>query len=216
MPMQGIAPGRILWMHDYSNKLRDMKKLLSLLVTLCLAVPALQAQGRHEINLSIGAVSGEFTRLDVGNYSYNDLYGLYEPHYTVNDGPVLTLDYHFKVNSVVHLGAEFDYSNLSGYTWYNIGGQQRRQFRTDVFSIMPQVKLRIPGAAHFRLYGKAAAGVQIIDSDLAERKNASPVRFAWDITPIGFEWGGNFVYGMFETCVGNVIIGARIGVGFRF
>lgn len=193
-----------------------MRKLLVSLILLCLALPNLGAQGRHEINLSFGAVSGEFTRLDVSNDNYNDLCGLYEPHYNVSDGPVLTLDYHFKLNSVVHLGAEFDYSNLSGYTWYRIGGQQRRQFRTDVFTLMPQVKLRIPGAAHFRLYGKAAAGVQFVSTNLAERKGETPVRFAWDITPIGFEWGGNFVYGMFETCVGNVIMGARIGVGFRF
>ena len=183
---------------------------------LCLALPALRAQGRHEINLTIGGVSGEYTRIDVNDDAYDDLCGLYEPHYSLNDGPVFSLDYHFKLNQVVYLGAELGYSHLSGYTWYNIGGQQRQKFATDVYSILPQVKLRIPGAAHFRLYGKAAAGIQIVSTNLEELTTASPVRFAWDITPIGFEWGGNRVYGMLEACFGNVLVGGRIGIGFRF
>ena len=53
-------------------------------------------------------------------------------------------------------------------------------------------------------------------TDLDAFKNSSRVRFAWDITPIGFEWGGNTVFGMAELCVGNVLMGGRVGVGFRF
>ena len=193
-----------------------MKKLLSVLVLLSLALSALQAQGRHEFNLSIGGVSGEYALLSSKADNYNDLYDLYEPHYDLSSGPVMALDYHFKLNKVVYLGAEFDWSNVQGRSYYNIGGQQGQKFRTNVFTFMPQVKLRIPGPAHFRLYGKAGAGIRFVATDLQELKKASPVRFAWDITPLGFEWGGNTVYGMAELCVGNVLTGGRLGIGFRF
>ena len=194
-----------------------MRKLLSTLVLLCLALPALHAQGRNEINLSIGGVSWEYAIKTAADDSYNDLYSLYEPHYVISDGPVLTLDYHYRLNKVVCLGAELDYSNVQGRSYYEIGGRQGQKFRTNVFAVLPQVKLRIPGAAHFRLYGKAAAGIRFVVTDLEEDlNNLSPVRFAWNITPIGFEWGGNTVYGMVELCVGNVLMGGRIGVGFRF
>ena len=112
--------------------------------------------------------------------------------------------------------AEFDYATVSGRSWYEIGGRQGQRFRTDVFSFLPQVKLRIPGAAHFRLYGKAAAGVKFVNTNLEEELYSSPVRFAWNITPIGFEWGGQRIYGMAEICLGNVLIGGRAGIGFRF
>ncbi len=193
-----------------------MKKLLISALLLLLAVPALRAQGRHEINLSFGAASMEYARLDVNDNAYNDLCSLYEPHYTLGSGPVATLDYLFKLNQVVHLGAEFDYATVSGRSWYEIGGRQGQRFRTDVFSFLPQVKLRIPGADHFRLYGKAAAGVKFVSTNLEEELFSSPVRFAWNITPIGFEWGGQRIYGMAEICLGNVLIGGRAGIGFRF
>ena len=193
-----------------------MRKLLSLFVMLCLALPAL-GQGRNEFNLSIGGVSGDYSLLSADYDSSTDLYGLYEPHYLLSSGgAVMSLDYHFKLNQVVWLGAEADWSTVQGRSYYNIGGQQGQKFSTNVFTVMPQVKLRIPGAAHFRLYGKAAAGVRFVVTDLDAFKKSSPVRFAWDITPIGFEWGGNTVFGMAELCVGNVLMGGRVGVGFRF
>jgi hypothetical protein len=43
-----------------------------------------------------------------------------------------------------------------------------------------------------------------------------PVTFAWDIAPIGFEWGSNTVYAIFEASFGNVITGMRFGIGYRF
>lgn len=192
-----------------------MRKIIVSVLALCLAFPALRAQGRHEINLSIGGASSESLFMTANEGNYNDLYSIYEPHYRLESGPVVTLDYHFKLNKVVHLGAELNYAFVQGRSWYNIGGQQGQQFKTNLYSVLPQVKLRIPGPPHFRLYGKLAAGVQWVASDLKARQE-SPVQFAWNITPLGFEWGGNRVYGMAELCVGNVLLGGRLGIGFRF
>lgn len=193
-----------------------MKRLLILVTLLCLAFPALRAQGRHEFNLSLGLLSSEQVLLSGSESNYLELYELYEPHYNAEGGDVVTLDYNFKLNKVVHIGAQLDYSHVRGRSWYSIGGQQGQQFSTNIFSFLPQVKLRIPGSPHFRLYGKAAAGINILVTDLEIRKKSSPVRFAWEIVPFGFEWGGNRVYGMAEVCVGNVLLGGRLGIGFRF
>ena len=82
-----------------------------------------------------------------------------------------------------------------------------------MLAFLPQVKFFIPSPRHFRLYAKAAAGINL---NIGDTIVGEPLSFAWDIVPIGFEWGGQFIFGIAEVSLGNVITGVRIGVGFRF
>jgi len=188
-----------------------MKKLFTVLILLLAGLYALQAQGRHEINLYIGGFNGEYADMETSEEQYLGLSYLYEPQYRVTSGPSLTLDYHFALNKFVKVGAQFDYAKLSGHTYTHISGQQK-DFEQNLFYILPQAKIRVPSPKGFRPYGKIAAGVQI-NSVYSE---GHPVKFAWEVVPIGFEWGGQVVYGVAECCLGSVILGGRLGIGCRF
>jgi len=198
----------------------EMRKALLLFFAALLASSA-YAQGRHEVNTFIGGLFGEYARmggsglfvagLDSSEHE-DDLYDLYEPHYSLKSGPVLTLNYHYFLNPYLGLGAQFSYGAMSGSRWYKIGNKPAGDVGIRSLSLLPELKACIPGPSHFRLYGKAAVGLSYRSGPLAE----SPVGLAWEFVPLGAEWGGHKVYGNAELCWGSVVIGGRIGLGFRF
>lgn len=194
-----------------------MKKLLIFISAAILTAGSFgaKAQGRTDINLYMGFMNATYTSLDNagGRYSHRDLYSIYEPHYTVHSGPSYTLDVNRRIFPWLGAGLQANYSYMSGTKMYNIGNAPKREFRQTMLAFLPQVKFFIPSPRHFRLYAKAAAGIGL---NLGETIVGTPVDFAWDIVPIGVEWGGQFIYGTAEFCAGNVITGARIGIGFRF
>ncbi|MBP3203592.1 MAG: hypothetical protein J6M31_08340 [Bacteroidales bacterium] len=188
-----------------------MKKVFSLLagVFLCASI---WAQGPHHINVYIGGFNAEYQETRTESYT-SDLYSMYEPHYQINSGPTATVEYNFAVLPWLEVGAQANYAHLNTLTWRTVNGIQTDPKQSkEIFSVLPEAKFRIPSPRHFRLYGKAAAGI-IIN---AGAYTGAPVQFAWDLVPIGCEWGGQRVYGTAELCYGNIIRGGRIGIGFRF
>ena len=193
-----------------------MKRYLIIVATVALMAMSLKAgaQGRNEFNLFIGGLNGTYTSLDnVGKTVRTDLYSMYEPAYSIHCDPAVTLDYNHKLLNWLGVGVQGNYSYLYGSYKYNVGTRGETQVKQRIISILPQAKFYIPSPRHFRLYGKVGAGVNI---NFGTSIISDPVSFAWDIVPIGFEWGGQVVYGTAEICVGNVITGGRIGLGFRF
>ena len=173
-----------------------------------------RAQGRTDINLYMGFMNATYTSLDqTRGTSHKDLYSIYEPYYTVNSGPSLTLDVNRRLLPWLGVGIQGNYSYMSGVKKYNIGNAPKREFSQTMLAFLPQVKFFIPSPRHFRLYAKAAAGINL---NIGDTIVGEPLSFAWDIVPIGFEWGGQFIFGIAEVSLGNVITGVRIGVGFRF
>lgn len=199
-----------------------MKKAILLFFAVLSAV-SLQAQRKHEVNAFIGGYYSEYAKMGdpgwpvkmpvkMSEDSSNDLWDLYEPHYSLKSGPVLTVDYHYILNSFLRVGGQVSYGSLSGKRWYKLGNRPEETIDHSALSVLPELKACIPGSSHFRLYGKAAAGLQYRSGSLA----AHPLGFAWEIVPIGAEWGGHRVYGNAEACWGSVIRGGRIGIGFSF
>ena len=206
-----------------------MKRLLLLALVLSFFGVSMRAQERrHEVNAFLGGYKSEFLLVDNENgQHYNmlfddlntnlhngDLYDLYEPHYSLESGPVLTISYNYIINKWLRVGAQSNFGTLAGKFWYELGNKPAEKFDEMMFSALPQVKVCIPGASHFRLYAKAAVGIQFTVGDLLS--TASPVGFAWDLVPIAAEWGGQRFYGNAELCWGSIIRGGRIGFGFRF
>ncbi|MBR5403699.1 MAG: hypothetical protein IK113_05705 [Bacteroidales bacterium] len=194
-----------------------MKKILIFMAAAILTAGSFtaKAQGRTDVNLYMGFMNAAYTSLDQagGRYSHRDLYSIYEPYYTVNSGPSFTLDVNRRILPWLGAGLQANYSYMSGEKKYNIGNAPKKEFSQTMLAFLPQVKFFIPSPRHFRLYAKAAAGINL---NLGETIVGEPISFAWDIVPIGFEWGGQFIYGTAEFCAGNVITGARVGLGFRF
>ena len=193
-----------------------MKRIYVIMAAVALLACGLKAgaQGRNEINLYIGGLNGTYTALeDAGKVNRKDLYSLYEPSYTVRCNPTVTLDYNFRILKWLGAGFQANYTTLTGTVSYKMGSSGSGQLNQTVVSLVPQAKFYIPSPRHFRLYGKAGAGVNL---NFGYKIIGDPVEFAWNIVPIGCEWGGQVVYGTAEICVGNVVNGGKIGIGFRF
>lgn len=190
------------------------KNLLLLLAGLVLSTGLLQAQGKSHLHVSIGGSPAEFTEFQGNQSDYTiDLYSMYEPRYSVNtEIPVLTLDYAVDLNRWLRLGVEMNYAEVRGSVSYMLGNRPRVDFDKYKIAALPELRLRIPSPRHFRLYSKAAAGAMVT---LGKHQDP-PVRFAYNLVPIGVEWGGQKVYGLAEFCWGNVIRGGRVGLGFCF
>lgn len=188
--------------------LNTMKKLLIVLSALALLGGTAAAQDHpHELNLYLGGFNSQFLGYNVNIDYSTDLYALYEPQTSVSTGPVLTLDYNYSIMKWLSVGAQFHYNHLKVRTVERIDNSYEYHSR-DMFSFLPEVKLRIPSPAHFRLYGKAAIGVSFAPH--------FATRFAYDLVPIGCEWAGQRVYGTAELVYGSLVKGGRIGIGFRF
>lgn len=188
--------------------INTMKKILialSVLVFTCCAAAA--QEHPHELNLYIGGFSSQYLGYRVAPDFSSDLYSLYEPQTRVTTGPVLTFDYNYSVLKWLSVGAQVHYNRLEVKSFTRIENSTDI-YMSDMFSFLPEVKLRIPSPAHFRLYGRVAMGVSF-----APRFNT---RFAYDLVPLGIEWAGRRVYGTAELVYGSVIKGGRIGIGYRF
>ncbi len=185
-----------------------MRKTVIIIAALLLAAVTAKAQTNpHEINFYIGGYNSQFLEYNTDQNTAMDLYSLYEPMYNVTTGPVLTVDYNYSVLKWLSVGAQLHYSQITVNSYTRIEGSSNTAKR-NIFCFLPEAKLRIPSPAHFRMYGRLAAGISYTPS--------LGVRFAYDIVPFGIEWGGQRVYGTAEVVYGNVIKGGRIGMGFRF
>ena len=185
-----------------------MKKLLIALSVLVLSCGTVAAQEHpHELNLFVGGFNSQFLSYSTSMDYSTDLYGLYEPQTRVTTDPALTFEYNYAVLKWLSVGAQVHYNHLNVSTMTRIDNSYDHYHR-DMFSFLPEVKLRIPSPDHFRLYGKAAIGVSFVPQ--------LSTRFAYDLVPLGCEWAGQRVYGTAELVFGSVIKGGRIGIGYRF
>ena len=179
----------------------------ALLAALLLGGHTAQAQGKNEFNVYLGGYNGEYTKADVTRDYSMDLYAIYKEQYSVSSGPVITFEYNYAILDWLRVGLQVNGSRLKGTAYTRIDNRAS-DFTRDFLYFLPEVKLRIPSPRHFRLYGKVAAGIRL--------ENSGPAVFAYDLVPIGCEWGGQKVYGTAELAWGNVVRGGRIGIGFRF
>ena len=194
-----------------------MKRILIFIAALALSAGSISAaaQGKNEVNVYMGFMNATYTTLErsSSDYGHSDLYSIYEPYYDITSGPSVTVDFNHRLLSWLGVGVQANFSHMSGEKNYRIGNAPAQEFWQNMVAVLPQAKFYIPSTRHFRLYAKVAAGINF---NIGETTFGQPVSFAWDIAPIGFEWGGQVIYGTAELCVGNVISGARIGVGYRF
>ena len=195
-----------------------MKRVSALLAAVAagvlLCTPSF-AQGKREINVFMSGACSEYTRLNASKDYTRDLYGLYESQVRyVKSGPGLTVDYNQEVLDWLVVGGQFNLHRIEWEEYALIDGKNSRIHNTkNKVAVLPQVKFRIPSPRHFRLYAKVALGMTV---NIGRYYTQDPVVFAWDLVPLGCEWGGQRVYGTAELAYGSVIRGGRIGIGFRF
>lgn len=198
-----------------SQVMKQFSALLATLVACMLFSLSSGAQGKHEINLYMSGACSEYLELNTPRDYTTDLYGLYETQVQyIQSGPGLTLEYNYALLNWLVLGGQFNYHRVIWDQYSRVGGNRANYTNTkNKVALLPQAKFRIPGMKRFRLYAKVAVGMML---NIGHYYTQDPVVFAWDVVPIGCEWGGQRVYGTAELAYGSVIKGGRIGIGFRF
>lgn len=198
-----------------SQVMKQFSALLATLVACMLFSLPSGAQGKHEINLYMSGACSEYLELNTPRNYTMDLYGLYETQVQyIQSGPGLTLEYNYALLNWLVLGGQFNYHRVLWDQYSRVGGNRANYTNTkNKVALLPQAKFRIPGMKRFRLYAKVAVGMML---NIGHYYTQDPVVFAWDVVPIGCEWGGQRVYGTAELAYGSVIKGGRIGIGFRF
>ena len=200
---------------EMGQVMKQFSALLATLVACMLFSLPSGAQGRHEINLYMSGACSEYLELNTPRDYTMDLYGLYETQVQyIQSGPGLTLEYNYALLNWLVLGGQFNYHRVMWDQYSKVGGNHANYTNTkNKVALLPQAKFRIPGMKRFRLYAKVAVGMML---NIGHYYTQDPVVFAWDVVPIGCEWGGQRVYGTAELAYGSVIKGGRIGIGFRF
>ena len=190
-----------------------MKRIL-LACLMALLAGAAWAQGPHELHLSVSGPAGGGIHDDSGSlFNWgSDLYSIYEPGERVDSGPVYSLGYTYALRSWLRVGAEASI----GMLWVDKGqarawGDQVEATWQRLYTVMPLVHLVALNAPHFKIYGKIAAGGQLSIGDYEGLK----IRPAVEVVPLGFQWGGERIFGLAEFGIGNVYVG-RLGIGLRW
>ena len=80
-----------------------------------------------------------------------------------------------------------------------------------LYTVMPVVLFVALDKRHIKIYGKVAAGGQLSIGTFEPMK----IRPAFQLVPIGLQWGGEKVFALAELGFCNVYTG-RIGVGIRW
>ncbi len=176
---------------------------------------AVWAQGPHEVHLSVSGPAVGYVYTDAGSlYNWgSDLYSLYEPGERVDAGTVLSVGYTYALRHWLRPGVEAS----MGLLWADRsrpiawGEGDVSQARQQYFTVMPLVHFVMLDCAHFKFYGKLAAGGQLSVGDFEK----TTLRPAWQIVPAGIQWGGEKIFGLAEMGYGNVYL-FRIGMGIRW
>ena len=192
-----------------------MKRIL-LSLGLLLAAGALHAQAPHELHFGFsGPAAGYVHAGDFGPLYHwgSDLYSLYEGCEQVDAGPVFSIGYTYTLRDWLKPGAEVSW----GCSWINRTQPRATQDKTvqhlmqNYLTVMPLVSLFAVDRPHFKLYGKLAAGGQLSIGDF----EGTRIRPAWQVVPIGLQWGGKKLFGFAEGGYGNVYL-VRMGLGIRW
>ena len=172
-----------------SQVMKQFSALLATLVACMLFSLPSGAQGKHEINLYMSGACSEYLSLNTPRDYTMDLYGLYETQVRyIQSGPGLTLEYNYALLNWLVLGGQFNYHRVIWDQYSRVGGNRANYTNTkNKVALLPQAKFRIPGMRHFRLYAKVAVGMML---NIGHYYTQDPVVFAWDVVPIGCEWGG--------------------------
>ena len=191
-----------------------MKRLTWILTLLCLTAPLAGAQGRHELQVSLSGPESGYLGMgpDTRRYGLN-LADLYEPSEWLNPGTGLSLDYVYAFRNWLKPGIGLNWGMIWGYRApaRATGSWDRDEFARNRLTLLPQVSLFALDKPHFKLYGKLAAGGTLsIGTD-----NGTHLLPAWEVIPLGIQWGGQKIFGLAEIGYGNVYI-FRIGLGRRW
>ncbi len=198
----------------------------ALIATLCLILimPGAAAQDkpgksvRYETNLNIGlvpsiATGGEFRGRDYVNGG--DLYYFCEPYYDYGMTPEISMDFNVHLKKWLKVGGKLGFWSMWG-DWINpITDRVIGKKKATEFSLVGQVRFTYVNKPTLKVYSGLAAGAAYrYGRDCGEY--TSKILPAYEVVPIGLQWSGKPVYLTTEWAFGSMILGGRLGIGYRF
>ena len=194
-----------------------VKKLLFCIILMVFFGGVLHAQGPHELRIGIsGPAAGTRHVFDFASrffYAGTDLYCLYEESLQLDSAPVFSVDYSYTLKGWLRPGLEFSlgFMRVNSIPPRAFPDREIQSCSQQYYSLLPFVNLMALDEPHFKIYGKIGVGGQLTAGEW-KGKSFYP---AWQIAPLGLQWGGERIFGFFELGFGDVYI-ARGGVGFRW
>lgn len=200
-----------------------MKKILLLVVAAMMATMSANAQNgydntKHEVALSYGYLSNS-QWLDAAFMSVNLFSGL-NPVKGSAYGPI-SAEYFCHINNWLGVGAIFSFGQISTNYDSMANGTEVYTKKNTNFTLMPAVKFDWFRREHIGLYSKIGVGVLLCNmkttpADPAEMPTNELVwGFNWQVSAIGFEFGGPQLRGFIEGGMGEQGV-ALVGIRYKF
>lgn len=180
-----------------------MKRILFLSAVLLFCMHGLaHAQlGRGELSVGYG-VKPVTDWMSTYNDMLLDVLGMQGA--TMDSWGGISVNYSFRLIGGFGIGATFVYSS-------NDQRLNQQKVSTHYYSILPHLKMRWLNLRILSLYSRVGAGVTMAESK-GVGQSRSERKFAWQVSPIGVEVGGNLA-AYAEAGVGTV---GSLVVGLRF
>ncbi|MCQ2144597.1 MAG: hypothetical protein MJY72_02525 [Bacteroidales bacterium] len=83
------------------------------------------------------------------------------------------------------------------------------------FALMPELRFTFHRWEKVNLYADLEAGVDVVNME-CEKDQKPQCRFAFNVTPIGIQFGADRLFGLAELGLGSEWIGIKAGIGYRF
>ncbi len=204
----------------FTSKNGNMRKTILLTVLLTMLPSMLLAQQGWKEKLELSAnISGESFDIEFGDYYYYagsaDLASIYGPQKrNISYTPVFSLMGEYKLKNRFSLGLELAYSHIGGDYYDPFTDEFTGVLSKHMLAFMPGVKYRYFIKKYFALHSGASAGAALqFGKDGTE--NIFDVKPAIQVIPIGMRVGNN-IYATLDYYLGNVVLGVRLGIGYRF
>ena len=185
-----------------------MKKFYLMAIAALMATMSVNAQSedyKHDIAISYGWLSNSDI-LDI----YENIGGAIVGERTDNDkffGP-LSVEYFYHVKPWLGVGAIAAYGSMKQD--YYLGSKsdgKDGEIKNNYFTLMPAVKFDWLRKSHFGLYSKLGFGATLrtekMDNTTGNDNNDSEFHVNWQVSVLGFEFGGQQVRGFVELGTGE-------------
>lgn len=121
------------------------------------------------------------------------------------------------------VGGEVQLQHLQSKNYHTVtdseGGGSSRVYAglhsMTTFAIMPELRFTYHRWDRLNIYADLEAGVDVVNFG-CEKEQKPQCRFAFNLTPIGVQFGADRLFGLAEIGIGTQWAGVKAGIGYRF
>ncbi len=174
-----------------------------------------KGKGKTEISINISGAPIDVNFED-DSYDYaSDLasiYGMKERNYVYS--PLFSVMGEYLLKNKISLGMEAVYWYTSKDYYDPFMDEVTGAYSRHSVALMPGIKYRYSIKKYFSLHSGVSAGA-VLQFGKDGQQDINAVKPVFQVVPIGMRIGNDF-YVTLEYYFGNIALGARVGIGYRF